>query len=136
MCFHRLKFLYFSIPLKLKSYLVIKALFRLFDTWEYLTASNKVFRDKAFQIAKIPKYDGYQTGLCAMYKLHKAKCTIFLIRNRFLLLMKHELTLILKISKPRIARRTTLSNKENLIKKIKKNIKCTFPVKAIVGMQI
>ena len=50
--------------------------------------------------------------------------------------MKHELTLILKISKPRIARRTTLSNKENLIKKIKKNIKCTFPVKAIVGMQI
>ena len=120
MCFHRLKFLYFSIPLKLKSYLVIKALFRLFDTWEYLTASNKVFRDKAFQIAKIPKYDGYQTGLSAMYKLHKAKCTHFLIKNRFLLLMKQEFTLTLKISKPAIARRTTLTNKEHLTKKIKK----------------
>ena len=30
------------------------------------TASDKVFRDKAFNIAKNPKYDGYQRGLASM----------------------------------------------------------------------
>ena len=30
------------------------------------TASDKVLRDKAFNIAKNPKYDGYQRGLAAM----------------------------------------------------------------------
>ena len=30
------------------------------------TASNKVLRDKAFSIAKNPKYDGYQRGLSSM----------------------------------------------------------------------
>ena len=30
------------------------------------TASNKMFCDKAFNIAKIPKYDGYQRGLVSM----------------------------------------------------------------------
>ena len=30
-------------------------------------ASDKVLRDKAFNIAKNPKYDGYQTGLCSMF---------------------------------------------------------------------
>ena len=29
-------------------------------------ASNKVLRDKAFNIAKNPKYDGYQRGLASM----------------------------------------------------------------------
>ena len=34
------------------------------------TASNKVLRDKAFNIAKNPKYDGYQRGLAFMvYKI-------------------------------------------------------------------
>ena len=33
-------------------------------------ASDKVLRDKAFNIAKNPKYDGYQRGLASMvYKL-------------------------------------------------------------------
>ena len=33
-------------------------------------ASDKVLRDKAFNIAKNPKYDGYQRGLAYMfYKL-------------------------------------------------------------------
>ena len=27
------------------------------------TASDKIFRNKAFNIAKYPKYDGYQGGL-------------------------------------------------------------------------
>ena len=30
------------------------------------TDSNKVLRDKAFNIAKNPKYDGYQRGLASM----------------------------------------------------------------------
>ena len=30
------------------------------------TASDKVLRDKAFNIAKNPKYDGYQKGLASM----------------------------------------------------------------------
>ena len=30
------------------------------------TASDKVLRDKAFNIAKNPKYDGYQRGLASM----------------------------------------------------------------------
>ena len=30
------------------------------------TASEKVLRDKAFNIAKNPKYDGYQRGLASM----------------------------------------------------------------------
>ena len=28
------------------------------------TASDKIFQDKAFNIAKSPKYDGYQKGSC------------------------------------------------------------------------
>ena len=30
------------------------------------TASDKILRDKAFNIAKIPKYDGYLRGLASM----------------------------------------------------------------------
>ena len=30
------------------------------------TASDKVLRDEAFNIAKNPKYDGYQRGLASM----------------------------------------------------------------------
>ena len=30
------------------------------------TASDKIFRDKAFNIAKNPKYDGYQRRLASM----------------------------------------------------------------------
>ena len=38
------------------------------------TAADKVLRDKAFNIAKDPKYDGYQRGLAAMvYKFYDKK---------------------------------------------------------------
>ena len=38
------------------------------------TASDKVLRDKAFNIAKNPKYDGYQRGLaCMVYKFFDKK---------------------------------------------------------------
>ena len=38
------------------------------------TASNKVLRNKAFNIAKSPEYDGYQRGLASMF-------TNFLIKS-------------------------------------------------------
>ena len=38
------------------------------------TAADKVLRDKAFNIAKDPKYDGYQRGLASMvYKFFDKK---------------------------------------------------------------
>ena len=40
------------------------------------TASNKVLRDKAFNIAKNPKYDGYQRRLASMvYKFFNKNST-------------------------------------------------------------
>ena len=40
------------------------------------TASDKVLRDKAFNIAKDPKYDGYQRGLASMvYEFFDKKST-------------------------------------------------------------
>ena len=38
------------------------------------TASNKILRDKAFNIPKSPKYDGYQKNLASMvYKFFDKK---------------------------------------------------------------
>ena len=38
------------------------------------TASDKILRDRAFNIAKNPKYDGYQRGLASMvYKCFDKK---------------------------------------------------------------
>ena len=40
------------------------------------TASDKILRDKAFNIAKNPKYDGYQRELASMvYKFFDEKST-------------------------------------------------------------
>ena len=40
------------------------------------TASDKILRDKAFNLAKNPKYDGYQRGLASMvFKLFDKKST-------------------------------------------------------------
>ena len=40
------------------------------------TFSDKVLRDKAFNIAKNPKYDGYQRGLASVvYKFFDKKST-------------------------------------------------------------
>ena len=47
-----------------------------FKDLERRTASDKVLRDKAFNIAKNPKYDGYQKGLASMvYKHFDKKAT-------------------------------------------------------------
>ena len=45
------------------------------------TASDKVLRDKAFNIAKNPKYDGYQRGLASMvYKFFDKKPQVVLLK--------------------------------------------------------
>ena len=46
------------------------------------TASHKILRDKAFNIAKNPKYDGYQKGLASMvYKVFDKKSTSLTDKN-------------------------------------------------------
>ena len=37
-----------------------------FKDWTRKTASAKILHDKAFSIAKNPKYDGYQRGLASI----------------------------------------------------------------------
>ena len=45
-----------------------------FKDLERRAFSDKILRDKAFNIAKSPKYDGYQMGLASMvYKLFDKK---------------------------------------------------------------
>ena len=45
-----------------------------FKDFKRRTASDKILRDKAFNIAKNPKYDGYQRGLASMvYKCFDKK---------------------------------------------------------------
>ena len=47
-----------------------------FKDWARRTASDKILRGKAFNIAKSPKYDGYQRGLASMvYKFLDKKST-------------------------------------------------------------
>ena len=46
------------------------------------TTSNKILRDKVFNIAKNPKYDGYQRGLASMvYKFFDKKTSGSGIKN-------------------------------------------------------
>ena len=48
------------------------------------TAADKVLRDKAFNIAKDPKYDGYQRGLASMvYRFFDPKTKGSGIKNKF-----------------------------------------------------
>ena len=49
------------------------------------TASDKILRDKAFNIAKNPKYDGYQRGLAStVYKFFVKKATSGAIKNEII----------------------------------------------------
>ena len=53
------------------------------------TTSDKVLRDKAFNVAKSPKYDGYQHGLALMVinflikklLVEQLKINLYLIKN-------------------------------------------------------
>ena len=57
------------------------------------TASDKVLRGKVFNIAKNPKYDGYQRGLTSMiYKFFDKKSEVVVIirmQINLLLIMKN-----------------------------------------------
>ena len=59
------------------------------------TASDKVLRGKVFNIAKNPKYDGYQRGLTSMvYKFFDKKSEVVVITRmqiNLLLIMKNQL---------------------------------------------
>ena len=47
------------------------------------TASDKILRDKAFNIAKNPKYDGYQRGLDSMvYTFMDKKLLVGVLKMR------------------------------------------------------
>ena len=46
------------------------------------TASDKILRDKAFNIAKNPKYDGYQHGLASMVYFLIKKLLVVVIKMR------------------------------------------------------
>ena len=58
-----------------------------FNDFTRKVASDKILRDKAFNIAKTPKYHGYQRGLASMVYLIKSlqaeqlKMKMFLIKN-------------------------------------------------------
>ena len=47
------------------------------------TAPDKILRDKAFNIAKNPKYDGYQRGLSSMvYKFFDKKLLLVVLKMK------------------------------------------------------
>ena len=49
------------------------------------TASDKILHNKAFSIAKTPKYDGYQRGLASMvYKFFDKKASSSGIKNKII----------------------------------------------------
>ena len=49
------------------------------------TAADKVLRDKAFNIAKSPKYDGYQRGLASMvFKFFDKKPSRGTVKNEII----------------------------------------------------
>ena len=80
------------------------------------TASDKVLRDKAFNIAKNPKYDGYQRGLASMvYKFFDKKPASNDVANNEI---KQNLRLAEELHKPIIRnfkRRTVYSGfKDNI----------------------
>ena len=47
------------------------------------TAFDKIVRDKAFNIAKNPKYDGYQRGLASIVCIFFDKKNFFQRANKF-----------------------------------------------------
>ena len=50
------------------------------------TATNKVLHDKVFDIAKDPRYDGYQSGLASMiYNFFLVKQLLVVVLKMFLI---------------------------------------------------
>ena len=79
------------------------------------TASDKVLRDKAFNIAKNPKYDGYQRGLASMvYKFFDKKLKVSGVNIE----MMHNEQLAKELHKPIIRN----SKKRKVYSRFKDNI--------------
>ena len=79
--------------------------FGSFKGLERRTALDKVLRDKAFNIAKNPKYDGYQRGLASMvYKFFYKKSAgggVAMLQNEQLANELHK-AIIRKLKKRRV----------------------------------
>ena len=72
--------------------------YRDFEDFKRRTASDKMLRGKACNIAKNPKYDGYQRGLASMvYKFFDKKSTGSSIANNEI---KQNLQLAKELRKP------------------------------------
>ena len=53
-----------------------------FKDLKRITIANKALRDKAFNIAKIPKYDGYQRAFSALfYKFFDKKTLVGTVKS-------------------------------------------------------
>ena len=89
------------------------------------TAFDKILRDKAFNIAKNPKYDGYQRGLASMvYKFFdkKSSGSGVAVNN----LIKHNIQLADELHKPIIRK----------FEKEKEKEKCILHLEIIFGVLI
>ena len=91
------------------------------------TAPDKVLRHKAFNIAKDPKYDGYQTGLASMvYKRFDKKLQVVVSPRLQINLL---LNLYLKM-------KNWLKKFINLLLENSKKEQCIWHSKKIFGMLI
>ena len=65
--------------------------YRDFKDLNRRTATDKVLRDKAFNIAKDPKYYGYERGLASMvYKLFDKKFLVVVIKIYIFLIKNYQ----------------------------------------------
>ena len=66
----------------LRFYVYVLEVYGDFKDLDRRTVSDKILRDKAFNIAKNPKYDGYQRGLAStVYKFFDKKTAGTGIKN-------------------------------------------------------
>ena len=66
----------------LRFYVYVLEVYGDFKDLDRRTVSDKILRDKAFNIAKNPKYDGYQRGLAStVYKFFDKKTAGSGIKN-------------------------------------------------------
>ena len=102
----------------------------MFSAWcsTRRTVSDKMLCDKAFDIAKIPKYDGYQWGLDSMVY-------IFLIKK---LLLRVQINLLVVVLKMRTfqTRNWHKNNSNQLSKKIHSPFSDNIWVADLANMQL
>ena len=61
--------------------------YRNFKDWNRRKAADNVLCDKVFNIAKNPRYDGYQCGLASMfYKFFDKKTSGWTVKNEIFII--------------------------------------------------